>query len=143
MKKLVGNACRTRNQIRNSKSRGSQLEMDAEASLQQIYPDCFRTHDRGFIKEYDLQSEKDKFAVECKRLRGMSWNQAKKFLQKLIKRSPDGYKGYLLFQSNHQPVLVMYLNENKHCVVVEFENFFGVSWKKHEPTKRKEVKEND
>jgi hypothetical protein len=134
---------RTKGQIRGSKSKGSKFEMDSEASLQQIYSDCFRTHDRGFIKEYDLQSEKDKIAVECKRLRAMSWNQAKRFLQKLIKRSPEGYKGYLLFQSNHQPCLVMYLNQNKHCVVVEFENFFGVPFIKHEPTKRKEVKKDD
>ena len=43
--------------VRAAKSKGSQFEMNCEASLQQRYPDCYRTHERGYIMQYDLKSD--------------------------------------------------------------------------------------
>lgn len=134
-----GNATRTKGQIRGSKSKGSQMEMDCEASLQQIYPDACRTHDRGFIKQYDIISEQGKIVCECKRLKGISWNQLEKFYQKLIMVSPLGFDTYLLFRSNNQPCLVMYqkLYSSNNCLSIsKFEEIFGKSFIKHQPTKR-------
>jgi len=129
--------------VRSAKNKGSQFEMDSEASLQQLYSDCFRTHERGYISEYDLQSKLEKKSFECKRLKSMSWNQAKSYLEKLIKRSPEGYKGYLLFKSNQQPCLVMQFGKDNHLIVMEFEDLFGVPFIKHQSTRKREVKENE
>ena len=72
----------------------------------------------------------------------MSWNQAKSYLEKLINRSPDGYKGYLLFQSNRQPALVMQFNSDNHIVVMEFEDCFGMPFIKHQPIQKIGGKKN-
>lgn len=129
--------------VTSAKNKGRCFERDAEASLQQIYPHCHMTHEVGYIMEYDLQSVPDKIAVECKRLKGISWNQAKGYFNKLKLRSPVGYTCYLLFQSNYQPCLVMYHNANKQCVVAEFEHYFGVEFIRHTPIKvnKKEVQQ--
>lgn len=128
---------RTKGQIRGAKSKGSQFEMDVEASLQQKYPDCFRTHERGYVQQYDLKSDKEQFAVECKRLKGISWNQAKKYFHKLMTVKPTNYEPLLIFKANQQPVLVMFMDETYSISVKEFENYFGVPFIKHEPIKRK------
>jgi len=135
----VGNATRTKGQIRGSKSKGNQWEMDVEASLQQKYPICYRTHDRGFIKQYDLEDKDNHLAVECKSLRGISWNQAKKFWHKLDKVAPEGYHRYLIFKSNQQPPLVMY-QQGDGMVVEEFETCFNIPFIKHTPIKRGNLK---
>jgi len=137
-KNKVGNACRTKNQIRNSKSRGSSMEYDTQESLQVLYPDIYRTSERGFCLQYDLRSDKHKVLVECKRLKGMSWNQAKKFLDKLekIKYATDlhKYDVYLVFKSNQQPALVMTYDFGE-LRVMTFEDYFKTPFIKHTSTR--------
>ena len=131
-KKKVGNACRTKNQIRNSKSRGSGFEYDCQESLKQIYEDVYLTKQRGFQLQYDLTTDKYKIVFECKRLKGISWNQLRKIYLNLEKVKPDDYTYYVLFKSNNQPCLVF----NGRMIRL-FENIFGVPFKKHTPIKRK------
>jgi len=137
-KKKVGNAVRTKSQIRGSKSKGSSFEYDCQSSLQQmrVFKDLYRTAERGYQREYDLRSDEGKCCFECKRLKGMSWNQAKKFLINLIGASEEGYGNYVLFKSNQQPCLVMYFTATG-VTVQEFEDVFGVPFIKHPSTRRK------
>ena len=71
----------------------------------------------------------------------MSWNQAKKFYDKLMKVKPKGKEPYLLFQSNRQPCLVMSIcwvgDKVGHPIVQEFEDVFGVPFEKHPSTRKK------
>ena len=103
---------------RTAKAKGSSFEYDCQESLQDIYPDIYRTAERGFQRQYDLRSDEHKVVFECKRLKGMSWNQAKKFFLKLQEKKPDGYTGGLLFQSNRQPCLVMTYLEEEWLIVL-------------------------
>lgn len=125
--------------IRSARSKGSQFEMDCEYSLQQLFPDCFRTHERGYVSGFDLKSDSAKFSFECKRLKGLSWNQAVKFYEKLKERSPPEYECFLLFKSNNQPCLVltevMKINGSNGYVIRPFEDEFG-PFLKHPPTRQ-------
>ena len=120
------------------------MEIDSEHSLRPIYPDIRRTGGEGMYMQYDLRSDEGKSVWECKRLKAMSWNQAEKFLNKLSLLAPKGYKYYLLFKSNQQPCLVMYLvdkqiDEQQFVNVIrveKFETFFSVPFKKHTPIKK-------
>ena len=122
--------------VRSAKSKGSQFEYDCQHSLSKVYPGIYRTSERGFQLQYDLEC--DKAVFECKRLKSMSWNQAKKFYEKLESKTPDYKRSYLLFKSNQQPCLVMYqgLVNPYHLVVMEFESYFLTPFEKH-PTTRK------
>lgn len=120
--------------VRSAKSKGSSYEYDCQYSLSKIYPDIYRTSERGFQLQYDLECERAVF--ECKRLKSMSWNQTVKFFEKLETKSKK--RAFLLFQSNHQPCLVMYrtLVNPETLVVMTFEDYFNTPFEKH-PTTRK------
>jgi hypothetical protein len=136
-KKKVGNACRSKNQIRNSKARGSSFEYDCQHSLQKWanYP-VIRLAERGFQMQYDLRIDTDSgyIAFECKRLKGISWNQAVKFYDKLEEVTPDAAFRILLFQSNRQPCLVMQKKGGAYQVS-EFKSIFHTSFEKHPSTR--------
>ncbi len=127
-----------------AKIKGSCFEYDALESLQAVYPDAYLTKQRGFCLQWDIQDNHAKVVFECKRLKGMSWNQAEKFLNKLSELAPKMYKYYLLFKSNQQPCLVMYrkdvqlLDEQFISIVrvEKFETFFNVKFLKHTPIQR-------
>lgn len=130
--------------VRSAKSKGSQMEYDCQHSLTKIFPTIYRTAERGFQKKYDLACDEQNTYFECKRLKAMSWNQAKKYLDKLELVTPPQCKCYLLFKSNHQPCLVMYYTKeyvklgNEWFVTVrEFEDVFGVLFEKHPSTRAK------
>jgi hypothetical protein len=122
---------------RTAKSKGNQFEYDCQASLQPCYSDIYRTAERGFQRQYDLRSDFDKVVFECKRLKGISWNQCKKFFDKLESKKPEDYKGYLLFQSNRQPCLVMYKGYFDIIEVCEFKDKFNLPFIKHKSTRAK------
>jgi len=134
---------RTKTQIRGSKSKGSQFEMDVCHSLRKVYPDIIRHGKEGYQSELDLESRD--IVVECKRLKGISWNQAVKYFNKLKEVAPltadstIGYSTkkmpYLIFKSNNQPALVMY--ESNGIKISTFENEFGVQFEKHPSTRVK------
>lgn len=123
--------------VRTAKAKGSSHEYDCQESLQAICPDIYRTSERGFQLQYDLCSDEKRAVFECKRLAGISWNQAKKYLDKLHDVAPKTYKKYLLFRSNRQPCLVMSKSPLGVYVVWEFEQFFGVPFVKHKSTRSK------
>lgn len=122
--------------VRTAKDKGSQMEYDTQYSLQSVYSDICRTAERGFQQQYDLRSDDHKVAIECKRLKGMSWNQAKRFFIKLESKVPKGYIGLLIFKSNQQPALVMY-RDGYQIFVTEFVEYFGVQFEKHPSTRNK------
>jgi NurA-like 5'-3' nuclease len=134
---------RTKTQIRGSKSKGSQYEMDCAHSLRKLYPDLVRHGKEGFQKELDLETKYMVF--ECKRLKGISWNQAETFFTKLEEVSPliklEGLEekkdAYLLFQSNRQPCLVMHRLTNGNIAIQRFEDVFNTPFEKHTSTRRK------
>ena len=134
-KKRVGNACRTKNQIRHSKSSGSSFEYDVQESLKAIYPDIYLTKQRGFQLQYDLQTDTGKAVFECKRLKGISWNELVKVYNKLCKVSPENYEAYLLFKSNHQPCLVFEFT-HMELRITTFEKRFNTPFVKHTPVTR-------
>lgn len=122
--------------VRTAKSKGNQFEYDCQASLKAIYPDIYRTSERGFQQQYDLRSDTGKVVFECKRLKGISWNQCVNFWCKLRERTPLGYNSYLLFKSNNQPCLVFDIHMHPH--ITTFENKFLTPFIKHESTRKKE-----
>ena len=121
--------------VRTAKNKGSSFEYDCQYSLSQIYPEIYRTSERGFQLQYDLEC--DKYVFECKRLKGISWNQCVKFYDKLQEKIPFGKIGYLLFQSNRQPCLVMSKTLNGGYQINQFENVFNTDFLKHPSTRAK------
>ena len=121
--------------VRTGKSKGSQFEMDCKYSLSKIYPEIIRTGSEGFQLQYDLECNTAVF--ECKRLKGMSWNQAKKYFEKLESKSEK--RPFLLLKSNLQPCIVMYraLMNPYHLIIVTFEDYFGTPFEKHPSTRGK------
>lgn len=120
--------------VRAAKSKGSSFEYDCQHSLKTKFPNIYRTSERGFQLQYDLEA--DMAVFECKRLKGISWNQAKKFYEKLRERAPEHKEPYLLFQSNRQPCLVMYMDKMS-ISVCEFEDLFHTPFEKHPSTRKK------
>jgi len=131
--------------VRSAKSKGSQFEYDCQYSPSKIYPDIYRTSERGFQMQYDLTSDTHYIAFECKRLKSLSWNQAKKYYEKLKTKAPEK-NCYLLFKSNQQPCLVFNKykdasrieyddEETSYYVVRTFEDVFGVPFLKHPSTR--------
>src|SRR3990167_6633554 len=129
--------------VRTAKNKGSAFEMDCEASLQEIYPDCFRTHERGYILQYDLRSDLRKLVVECKRMKSLSWNEALRYLRKLENFTPQNYDSCLLFKSNQQPCLVMQRGSDNIIRITPFEDYFGTSFIKHLSTRQAKYIQED
>jgi hypothetical protein len=127
IKKKVGNACRTKNQIRGSKSRGNQFEYRVEYNLKKIYGDSVKLLEkRGFAKEYDI--EIGSIAIECKFHKSMSWNEMKKIWEKLKKVTSNHTKHLLIFKTNRQPVLIY---NGVNCC--EWYDYFSIQWEdKHD-----------
>jgi len=118
---------------RTAKNKGSSFEYDCQYSLSTLYPDIWRTSERGFQLQYDLECNEAVF--ECKRLKSLSWNQATKFFNKLVNKTEHLSKyRYLLFKSNQQPCLVMYVDDDLFTVRT-FEDVFGVPFEKHPSTR--------
>ncbi len=137
--------------IKKRKEKGSLFEMSVRDSLAQKYPDVLLTKQEGFQKQFDIWIPSAKIGIECKRHKGFSWRELEKYFLKLEKRikankdeNDDGvYTPYLIFQGNHQPCLVMFLdNRNiwKNLIITKFENVFNVPFLKH---KGRKVKENE
>lgn len=129
--------------VRTAKSKGSQFEMDCAYSLKQIYPDLVRYGAEGFQRKFDLCSDKYKLAVECKKHKGISWNELVKLHDKLEDVKPFNYESCILFQSNRQPCLVFWINSmtHNHCINT-FEDVFGVPFLKHPSTRTERIKKS-
>lgn len=121
--------------IKNRKSKGSQFEYSVLDSLKAGYPDIVLTKQLGFVRQYDLISEFGRIIVECKRHRGFSWNELKKYFIKLEERTSHEYRCYLIFQANHQPPLVMFRLNGLSIIVIEFDDKF-CKFRKHEGVKK-------
>lgn len=127
--------------VNKSKQKGNSFEYDCQDSLKQVMPEIYRTSERGYQRQYDLKDDKSNSVFECKRLKGISWNQLEKFYNLLImvsfkiSRKKDA-NVYLLFQSNHQPCLVFYDFGDHHFHIKKFEDVFHVPFIKHESTRR-------
>jgi len=81
---------------------------------------------------YDVQSDDARIVIECKRLKGISWNQLIALFHKLHDVMPAGYTPYICFKSNHQPCLVF-----DGWRIIEFKDAFESPFLKHEPVQRK------
>ena len=125
--------------IRAAKAKGSSFEYDCQHSLKAKHPEVYRTAERGFQMQYDLHVEDslttDTYVFECKRLKGISWNQLVKFYEKLEKVTPDADDRFLLFQSNRQPCLVFTRLDGYKFIIMKFEYVFGVPFEKHPSTR--------
>ena len=119
--------------VRAAKSKGSQFEYDCQYSLPAIWETILRTSERGFQLQYDLEC--DDAVFECKRLSGISWNQAVKYFLKLESVAPEKKMAALLFKSNRQPCLVMGREEGV-LTIKTFEDWFGFSFEKHPSTRK-------
>lgn len=120
--------------VRAAKSKGNQHEYSTQYSLRNVFPDIYRTAERGFQRQYDLRSDQEQVAIECKRLAGISWNQAQAYFVKLTMKARDMRKHYLIFKSNRQPCLVMH-SKNSIICIERFEDVFKVQYDKHPSTR--------
>lgn len=128
--------------VRAAKSKGSQFEYDCQYSLEQWTSlPVTRTSERGFCKQYDLAIGHDlecpHIVIECKRLKGVSWNQMKKFYDKLVSVTPEESIKYLLFQSNRQPCLVFHKTYQGYLIRPFEDVFFNAKFLKHPSTRVK------
>lgn len=121
--------------VRTAKSKGSSMEYSTQYSLSKIHPDVYRTAERGFQRQFDLHIPSQDIAIECKRLKGVSWNQLLKFYKKLVSVS-DCNTNYVVFKSNNQPALVL-LEESGFYVIKTFESVFKTPFEKHPSTRVK------
>lgn len=121
--------------VRAAKSKGNQLEYNVWWSLKQKYPKTTLTKQLGFQLQYDVMCEELNGFIECKRLKGISWNQLVKFYDKLYSVTPPAANKYIVFQSNHQPALVFSIHDLGYSIF-EFEAIFGVPFIKHESTRK-------
>jgi hypothetical protein len=126
--------------VSNKAKKGNPFERDCEYSLTAKYIDIKRTHETGYILQYDLVSNNDKIVWECKFHRHITWNEAVKYLDKLKKIAPQGYQSVLLFKSNQQPCLVMTEHNTNNKVVMTFEDYYNLPFQKHLSTKQKKEK---
>lgn len=110
--------------IRSAKTKGNQHEYSVYDSLKPIYPNIKLTKQLGFVQQYDLIDEVKGFVIECKRLKGFSWNELTAYFEKLVSKS-NGKKCYLIFRGNRQPCLVMHLDAHLETTVKTFENVFN------------------
>ena len=120
--------------VRAAKSKGSQFEYTCQHSLKPLYYDIYRTAERGFQRQFDLCSDNFEMVFECKRLKGISWNQLVKFYEKLVDVTPTAKARFLLFQSNRQPCLVFYYN-NGNYKIERFEDVWDLKFEKHPSTR--------
>lgn len=130
--------------VRTAKAKGRNLEYDAQASLEQIYPNVTRTAERGYSRQYDLEVRNHETLeiiaiIECKRLKTASWNQLtniyEKLKTKIPQKAPKTTKTYLIFKNNQQPCLVYHEIEEAKTIQT-FKQVFGVPFIKHENTKK-------
>jgi hypothetical protein len=126
--------------VRTAKSKGSSFEYDTVFSLKQwtTLP-VYLTKELGFQRQFDVavgDIEKPTIAIECKRLKGVSWIQLMKFYEKLEKVAHKDSIKCLLFKSNFQPCLV-FCKINGCYEVKLFEDIFKVPFLKHPSTRPK------
>lgn len=118
--------------VRSAKSKGNQLEHDVAHSLRQKWPQTYRTAELGFVRQFDIEiKEFDKTVaiIECKRLKGISWNELTKIFFKLKKANTTA-KAYVVFKSNNQPCLVFHVVDGDFRID-PFEKVFEVLFEKH------------
>lgn len=128
---------RTRNQVRGAKSKGSQFEHSVYDSLIVKYPDLVLTKELGFVRQFDILSRKDLVAIECKFHKSLTWNECKGYFLKLKEKTQYCNKHFLIYKTNHQPVLVMY-DDGFGITIKKFEDYFNLPFIVH--NKKKEEK---
>lgn len=124
--------------VRTARQKGSSFESDVAESLKQIFPEIKRLYGTGTVLQYDLEA--DTFVVECKRHKNLKWHEAIMYFVKLQMLKPEDKTCFLIYQNNRQPAMVMFEHqmENREpaIAVTEFEDYFGVPFKKHTPIRR-------
>ncbi len=115
--------------VRSAKSKGSAFEYDTQHNLKPLFPDILLTKELGFVRQFDLVSEKSSVAIECKFHKKLSWNACKKFFVKLEDKAKEYKRHFLIYKTNFQPVLVMY-RDYKTIRVTEFKDIFKREFKK-------------
>jgi hypothetical protein len=118
------------------KSKGAQAEYACRDSLLPLIPDILLTKALGFVGQYDLVSHEKKYVFEVKKHRGFTWNELVGYYKKLQSKAPEGYTSFLVFQSNHQPCLVMTHSVPNQLMVLPFEDLFETKWIKHVGVKK-------
>jgi hypothetical protein len=114
--------------IRSAKTKGNQFEYSVYDSLKPLYYNIKLTKQLGFVQQYDLIDEVAEIVIECKRLKGFSWNELTGYFEKLIEKANGKYKCYLIFKGNRQPCLVMHLDKDFETSVKPFENVFNIKF---------------
>jgi len=123
---------------RAQRQKGSSFEYSVNDSLNQILDHKFiLTKQLGFVRQFDIEEPIKKIAIECKFLKSITWNQCVKYHNKLRYRTPEYFEHYLIFKTNQQPVLVMYVDDSDKLWVSEFETVFGVDFIEHNKSKTK------
>lgn len=123
--------------LRTARVKGSQFEMSVRDSLAQKYKDVLLTKQEGFVAQHDIIIHSAKKKIECKFHKGFSWNELKKYFNKLKLKEPLDYEPLLIVKANHQPCLVMFKSFfNDDHIVTEFETFFRIPFIKHKGSRK-------
>ncbi len=117
--------------IANRKSKGRGLEYSVWDSLRPFIEDIRLMSQLGCPQQYDLITESAQQVIECKRHKNFSWNELRKYFDKLESVMPVDYSAVLVFQANRQPALVMARNMNNEISVRTFNDYFEIEFMKH------------
>ena len=123
--------------LKTARQKGSQFELDCEASLKRIFFDLKRLYGEGMYRGFDLETKNFLKVFECKRHKNFSWNELIKYYNKLKERAGNK-QPFLLFKSNRQPVLVMY-EDYESILVRPFEDVFKIDFIKHKFRKNDKI----
>jgi hypothetical protein len=129
---------------RSAKNKGSKHELLVKDSLKPLWDDIQRYGGEGFAAQFDLSSEKYASLIECKFHAYLGWKELIRYFEKLVRiAAPLGKTPYLIYKTNGQPVLVMYMDGSGITTVQEFASHFGVPFLKERTggTKRPKVVE--
>ena len=116
------------------KSKGSQFEYECVDNLKKVFEpfaEVYLTKERGFQRQFDIEIitklEGDtplSIAVECKKHKSISWNQARKWFEKLEQKATAHSEHWLLMTYNRQPVVLMGRSEGI-VVMLEAEEYLS------------------
>jgi hypothetical protein len=114
--------------------------MDVKYSLEPIFTDIVRFGAEGFQRQFDLCDDKYEIAIECKNVKGISWNELQKYYEKLESVAPQEYSKFVVFHTLRQPVLVFHKffdtsTASHQYSINTFESVFGIAFVKHKSTR--------
>lgn len=113
--------------------KGNPFEYDTAYSLQQNNFEVNRIDDNTKGIDLIATGEEQTLFIECKFHQKFTWNELIKIFHKTFTTSQSinrEARPLLIFKSNQQPVLVMFLHTLGIPTIMEFKHYFKTEWSK-------------